>query len=129
MPLVSHKRSQNAGVFTLEDDDMAFVAELTAVVDGLTKISFTFPSNYSLAIESIGLWYRRHFGISPLRKAVFAVAATTQSALLIAVGWLVNARHFLRARSMGEFAGLQYVTSLPAARYSSGATHWYAARR
>ena len=71
MPLVCHKRSQKAEVFTLEDDGMAFVAELTAVVDGLTKISFTFPSNYSLAIESIALWYRRHFGINSLRQAIF----------------------------------------------------------
>jgi hypothetical protein len=43
---------------------MAFVAELMAVVDGLTKISFTFPSNYGLAIKSIALWYWRHFGIA-----------------------------------------------------------------
>jgi hypothetical protein len=64
MPLVSHKRSQNAEVFTLEDDGITLVSDLTAVVDGLMKISFTVSSNYSLAIESIALWYRQHLGIS-----------------------------------------------------------------
>jgi len=53
---------------------MAAVADLLALVDGLTRIFFTVPSNNSHAIESIGLWYRRHLGINPPRKAMFAMA-------------------------------------------------------
>lgn len=37
MPLVCHKRSQNAGVFTLDEDGMDLVVELVAALDGLTK--------------------------------------------------------------------------------------------
>jgi len=61
---VLHMRSQNAGVFTPEDDGMVVVADLTAAVDWLMKISFAVPSNYNLATKSIALWYRQHLGIS-----------------------------------------------------------------
>src|ERR1051326_365394 len=37
MPLVSHKRSQNAGVFTLDGDGITFVDDLMAAADGLMK--------------------------------------------------------------------------------------------
>jgi hypothetical protein len=74
-----------------------------------------------------------HFGIGntlvsvPRRKAILAVAALYQRSESRPVGW--STRDIIERSYDGSFAGLKYVTLLPAARHSSDATYREAAPR